>query len=47
MHPEELIYVPQSELERLKKGSGRSQFMWFSSGFAWGVLFAVLLGWAG
>lgn len=45
MQTEELICVPNSELERLKKGSGRSQIIWFSSGFAWGVLFAVLLGW--
>lgn len=44
MHPEELIYVPKSELDKLGKGSRRQKFIWFSSGMAWGLILAVILG---
>lgn len=45
--PEELICIPQGELERLRSSvSGIGLWGWWASGFACGVMAAIIMGWA-
>lgn len=51
--PEQLICIPESEMERLRRkatGGGRwiscPSWGWWASGFASGVVVAVVMGWA-
>lgn len=42
--PEELICIPEGELDRLRRGGPR--WGWWASGFACGVMVAIVMGWA-
>jgi hypothetical protein len=45
MAPENLLYIPQSEYDRLRRSPLVSVVGWWLSGFASGIIMAVVLGW--